>query len=436
MSKPLVKKVLLSKIVFDGDVYPRKEHDPKLVQQYANDIEEIETTGHYMSVASDMTLLDGKHRHLAYLKRNNGKEVKVPVLVYQVKADADKFAVAVKLNSTHGKQLSMEDKRRSVLKLYAEHQFPIEQIAKLASVRKATALEWTKTVRKEEEHQMNESIFDMWLACYTAGEIGERLEIGEQTVRDRLKELCTEKFLGTKPWKLSDFTDFEEEDLLRPIYNVWRYGKNSNKVSYFGDTDPRIMDRLLYLYTDPFDIVVDCFGGSGVTIDVCKNRLRRYWVSDRKPIVERANEIRELDITKGLPPLNKRWADVRLSFLDPPYWKQAEGKYSKDPEDLGNMSLEDFNKTLAEVINGIADKQSKGVIALLIQPTQWKAANREFTDHVFDMARMANPKKLKLINRVSCPLSSEQCTPPMVEWAKENRELLVISRELVVWRII
>lgn len=47
------------------------------------------------------------------------------------------------------------------------------------------------------------------------------------------------------------------------------------------------MDNLLYLYTEPFDVVVDPFAGGGSTIDVCRKRFRRYWVSDRKPIVER-----------------------------------------------------------------------------------------------------------------------------------------------------
>ena len=32
-----------------------------------------------------------------------------------------------------------------------------------------------------------------------------------------------------------------------------------------------------------FDIVLDPFAGGGATIDVCKKRLRRYCVSDRKP---------------------------------------------------------------------------------------------------------------------------------------------------------
>lgn len=71
------------------------------------------------------------------------------------------------------------------------------------------------------------------------------------------------------------------------------------------------MDNLLYFYTNPFDIVIDPFAGGGGTIDVCKKRLRRYWVADRKPIVEREQEIRKADSADGLPPMHKRWSDVR-----------------------------------------------------------------------------------------------------------------------------
>jgi site-specific DNA-adenine methylase len=52
---------------------------------------------------------------------------------------------------------------------------------------------------------------------------------------------------------------------------------------HFGNSEVRWLDNLLYLYTQPFDIVVDPFAGGGSTIDVCKKRFRRYWVSDRKP---------------------------------------------------------------------------------------------------------------------------------------------------------
>ena len=113
------KEIKLSEIKFDEKFYPRKEHDPALVQQYAHNLEEIESIGNCISVSKDMTLLDGKHRYLAYLKNNNGNgEVKIKVRVYDFESDADKFAKAVELNSTHGKQLTQEEKRHSVKALY------------------------------------------------------------------------------------------------------------------------------------------------------------------------------------------------------------------------------------------------------------------------------------------------------------------------------
>lgn len=434
---PITTDIRLSDIRFNESLYPRKEHDPALVQQYAENLKEIEGRGNYIAVSKDLTLLDGRHRYLAYVKNANGDQDKtIPVFVYELESDEDKFAKAVELNSAHGKQLTQEEKMRIVRTLYEKHHWPVDKIAKIVSVRKASVCEWTKAAREIEERQQVETIFNMYLACHTASEISQVVELPEQTIRDRIAKFPTKEFLGTKSWKLSRFEDYDEDEGQRPIYNIWSFGKKTNEVSHFGNSESRIVDRLLYLYTKPFDIVVDPCAGGGSTIDVCKKRIRRYRTSDRKPIPERAHEIRQLDVVESLPDLNNRWSDVALTYLDPPYWKQAEGKYSQDAADLANMSLEDFNKALSGIVNGIARKQSKGVIALLIQPTQWNAPEREFTDHVYDMLRLTDPKRLKLVNRISCPYSSQQCTPQMVEYAKERKELLVLTRELIVWKII
>jgi hypothetical protein len=436
-SKTIKTDVRLSDVKFQESLYPRKEHNPALVQQYAEILAEIEGRGNFIAVSKDLTLLDGRHRQLAYLKNANGNQDKmIPVFLYDLESDEDKYAMAIELNSAHGKQLTQEEKMRNARRLYEVHHWPLDRIAKLVSVRKASVCEWTKDAREIEERQQNETIFNMHLACYTANEISQAVGLPEQTISDRIARLSTKEFLGTKSWKFSKFEDYDEEEGLRPIYNIWSFAKKTNEVSHFGNSESRIVDRLLYLYTEPFDIVVDPFAGGGSTIDVCKKRIRRYWTSDRKPIPERAHEIRQLDVVENLPPLNNRWSDVPLTFIDSPYWKQAEGKYSNDPADLANMTLDDFNKALSGIVNGIARKQSRGVIALLIQPTQWNAPGHEFTDHVYDMLRLADPKRLKLVNRVSCPYSSQQCTPQMVQYAKENKELLVLTRELIIWRIL
>lgn len=177
----------------------------------------------------------------------------------------------------------------------------------------------------------------------------------------------------------------------------------------------------------------DPFAGGGATIDVCLKRLRRYWVSDRKPIEARKSDIRQFDIADGLPRL--AWSDVALSYLDPPYWRQAAGQYSRDEQDLANMPLEQFTKAMVSLITQIASKQTHGIVAMLMQPTQWKADDKQFTDHIIDIIGGIKTKKLVLENRVSCPYNTEQYNAQMVQWAKDNKKLLVITRELVVWRI-
>ena len=233
--------------------------------------------------------------------------------------------------------------------------------------------------------------------------------------------------------KLSKANAEHATDFDIPIYNVWKQQTKSEGSSHFGNSEVRWVDNLLYLYTKPFDVVVDPFAGGGSTIDICKKRMRRYFVSDRKPIVEREKEIRKHELKDG-PLKPPQWKDVKLVYLDPPYWKQAEGQYSQDSEDFANMSIGDFNEALAGVINAFAQKLKEGLpsyIALIIQPTQWKAPDRGFVDHVGDMLRLV---KLPVDMRYSVPYESQQCNAQMVTWAQENKRCLVLTREIVVWR--
>ena len=163
--------------------------------------------------------------------------------------------------------------------------------------------------------------------------------------------------------------------------------------------------------------------------------MRRYWVGDRKPIVEREKDIRKHDlVTDGVPPLDRNWSEVTLTYLDPPYWRQAAGQYSDDPTDLANMQLDEFTETLAGIVRDIAARQSKGAIALLMQPTQWLADERQVADHVFDLIQAVGDKRLSVECRVSCPYSTQQYNAQQVEWAKENKKLLLLTRELIIWR--
>jgi len=226
-------------------------------------------------------------------------------------------------------------------------------------------------------------------------------------------------------------------DYTPAIYNIWKKQKKSGTLYHFGNSEITWVDHLLYRYTEPFDVVVDPFAGSGSTAELCKKRFRRYWVSDRKVEPELKDRIREHDLVADdgsvrLPAVHN-WSEVSLVYLDPPYWKQAAGQYSDDVSDLANMSADRFHEVLAGVVNGFAAKLHQGAhIALIIQPTQWAAPDRTPVDHVLEMARRVDKR---VVHRISVPYESQQYTPQMVEWAKENRDWLVLTRELVVWRV-
>ena len=414
-------------VLFRQDLYPRIKVEPALIQRYAENPDLLPP----IEVNQNNILIDGYHRLTAH-RKVGAKTIQAKVT--ETATEAELYALAIRRNAAHGLQLSENDKQSVAVKLYASGTgLNKKEIAEILSVTKRTVRNYLSEIDKQLRKERKKKIISMYLACHTLDEIAEEVGVDKATVSREI-ELCCKLENLPNPNKVRAL--FQDDDFEVPLYNVWTFAKKTNEVNHFGNSEQRIIENLVYLYTEPFDIVVDAFAGGGPTIDICKKRLRRYWVSDRKPPVEREHEIRKLDLTQSRPPLHKRWSEVSLTFLDPPYWRQAQGKYSKDPEDLANMPLDQFTETLAGIVNGIAQKQSKGVIALLMQPTQWNADNKEFTDHVMDIMRLADPKRLKLINRVSCPYSTQQCTPQQVEWSKKNKELLVISRELIIWRIV
>jgi len=414
----------VSEIIFRKDLYPRIETNAVTVQKYAEDLEVLPP----IEVNQNKELIDGWHRWTAHKK---AKADTIKVTVTKTASDAQLLELAIERNAKHGLQLSQEDKRDVARKIYhatseRERDEKKKTLAQLLSVSERTIRDWLSRIDKDSKEARDKRIFDLWLACWTQEEIAEDTGIDQGDLSKLTKSFMEIGNLAEIHKTAAIHANFDP-----PIYNVWKQQEKTSGSNHPGNSEVRWLDNLLYLYTKPLDIVIDPFAGGGSTIDLCRKRFRRYWVGDRKPVVEREAEIRQHDLTDGLPDLKGRWGDVRLVYLDPPYWKQAEGQYSKDPTDLANMPLEKFNETLAGIIRDFAKKLKDAYIALIIQPTQWKAPNRQFTDHVGDMLRAV---KLPVDMRFSVPYESQQCTAQMVEWAKKQKRCLVLTREIVVWR--
>jgi len=170
--QPSVKTINLSEIIFDEAIYPRHDHDPALVQRYAEVIEEIEAAKKYIAIAGDYKLIDGKHRWLAYQKHYDGEDREIQVLVYPVTAPHDQLALAAELNSDHGWQLSLADKQEAAKTLYA-YGLSYDTIAAKLKVGKSKISEWLARTVKDNKERRDRKIFEMWLACHTQEEIAE-----------------------------------------------------------------------------------------------------------------------------------------------------------------------------------------------------------------------------------------------------------------------
>lgn len=419
------KTVKVADLVFRKDLYPRINTNPATVQEYAELLDVLPP----IEINQHNEIIDGWHRWTAHKKVAQSD---IAVIVTETGSDAELLEMAIERNAKYGLQLSLADKQDVARKIYnatseKERKGKKARLAGILSVSERTIQGWLSRIDKDSKEKRDKRIFDLWLACYTQEEIAEREGISREAVSDTTANFGNLGNLAENTKVLaSHAVDFDP-----PIYNIWKQQDKTQGVKHPGNSEIRWLDNLLYLYAQPFAIVVDPFAGGGSTIDLCKKRLRRYWVSDRKPIVERESDIRQHDVVDGLPSL-PRWKDVKLVYLDPPYWKQAEGAYSQDPTDLGNLDLVTFNSVLSGLIKDFASKLSQAYIALIIQPTQWKSPNREFTDHVGDMLRMVD---LPVDMRFSVPYESQQCTAQMVDWAKQNRKCLVLTREIIVWRV-
>jgi hypothetical protein len=192
------------------------------------------------------------------------------------------------------------------------------------------------------------------------------------------------------------------------------------------------MENLLWLYTEPGkSIVVDLFAGSGTTLEVAHRMGRRAWASDiRGNHYSPHLDIHQHDVTTGWPGAAPAKAD--LVFLDPPYWKQAAGRYSSEPGEWAEMTLPDFNKAWSDLLKACkAHLAPSGKVAYIISPTEDKEGGAVI-DHAMEMAVAAAAAGYRIHRRIIVTYQTQQATGQQVTWARENRRLLKLYRDLII----
>lgn len=404
----------VDEIEYVKELYPRLKPDDTIIERYRSCIEKLPP----IIVARNHILVDGYHRWQAH--RRDGIET-IQIIDLGNLSDTEIFNESLRRNSGHGHQLSQKDKEMNAAKVWRNvSHLPIRErithISELLSVSERTVETWTKDVRAEEKKEQQAKAWDMWLDCYSEREIAESIGVKQQTVSDWITEKRKDSEIGNPPDS-------------RQHFDIWQFqtsDKDAGAQSYFGALPPQIVENLLWFYTEPGDTVVDLFAGSGTTVDVAKKMGRRIWASDiRGNHYSPHLPIHEHDVTCGW---DKSAPKAKLVVLDPPYWKQATGRYSNLPGEMAEMELEAFYDAWNIVIKSCISKTDR--IAYIISPTQ----NEDGTvvDHATDMLQAAWKHKFKVERRIIVPYQTQQATGQQVTWARDNQKMLKLYRDLVI----
>ena len=128
---------------------------------------------------------------------------------------------------------------------------------------------------------------------------------------------------------------FGRPALRLQVTTLWEYpsqdyGDTQQGIAgYKGATPSYIIWNLLERYTRPKELVVDCFCGSGTTLDVARDLGRRALGYDVHPT---RRDIFKVDARQLPAELTDK---VDFVFIDPPYSTHID--YGPDPRDIGKL---------------------------------------------------------------------------------------------------
>jgi len=397
-----------------------------------------------ITVNQDNIIIDGVHRYHAALKAEQEQIFAKTVNI----AEGDIKLAGLMIDLLSGIRHPEKDVKSLCIELWQpDPQYNLKLWNEL-DVPDRTGYEWTTDIRKSRRKETNEAIAHALLnPLKNQQQIADEFGVVRETI-NRLKSAICDKIadiaklsllsqneheteLATiiESLKADDLDFLEEYASFEPfIYNIFNQQNADAANDYYGQFPLNFMKNLLYYHTEPFDFVYDPFVGGGTSIDACEFMFRQWYGSDLHPQAHRANEIAEWNIADGLPEIPK----PDLVFLDPPYWRQASGKYSDDSRDLGNQELGLFYNLLESFIKCLHTKRVP-CIALVISPTQYPNDEHILEDHIFRIARMFSDK-YKIEMRYSLPYSTQQYNGNQVNIMKKEKKPITLLRDLVVWR--
>ena len=431
-------KIQLTDIKAKRRINPRFELDSDYV-------DELMATDDWpaVTVTREMILVDGFNRVEA-AKRRGDEAIEADIRDI---SEEEALALAAKLNTIHGKRLTVLELAERIKLLTDEqgwsHQKAAEyfnrdrswishhvRIAKNLSTTLVTAVT-TLTYRSAKE--LAKLSKDKQAKAYRMAK-KMAMHDGRLSPASSLMAKAVKKIQNQASLEADPNADGADRERWLKLTTLWNFGSCDPRFGfqYPGRIPGQVVLNTLYYFTDPDDLIVDPFGGSGTTLDACQYLGRRCLAYDLEPARE---DIVSHDISLGFP---NEAQGCDLIFLDPPYWRQKRGKYTKKEGSFSEASLEEFDRKMEKLIRDCCDTvKPGGTIALLIQNTtelrsEIDRVGKVYADHVFDCYDSFIKTGFTPVQRINIPLTWEQFAGFDVKQARDNKRLLGVVRDLLI----
>ena len=461
-------------IVKDEDIYPRRTESPKTIEAYT---EALKAGAKFPPIlvqristkdGKEYTVfLDGLHRAKAYEKTGR-KSIEAEYWKKEV-LNREEWLTRLQLesakrNAAHGDRLGTEDKKYQARKICEKNPDITEQeIADALGVSRQTVGNWVTDIKLMQKAEREAIVHKLNLLGWTQEEIGKIIDKSQDRVSQILREMpelanlvktlldrgeSVEKVAEklkidlTLAWALvlngkddmerfSQFGEGEYQNEGPHIYNVWNFTGRDPRLGLEvpGNIPGQIVMNVLYYYTKQGNLTVDPMAGGGSTIDACLVMGRKCRAYDINPHEDR-NDIVKHNIMSGYP---KECKECDFIFLDPPYWNLQVGKYAK--ESISEVSLEEWLHFMKKLVKDSYETVKKGGhVALIVEAMVDERGTREFHDLPFMCMKFFEEAGFKEIHRVSVPVSTQVKSHHDVEYAKKNKIVLDVNRDLIIYK--
>jgi hypothetical protein len=308
--------VPVAAVVVREDLYPRIEHDEKMVRSYEDALDDLPP----IIVNQDCILIDGYHRLAAH--KNAGRDT-IAAVILHTKTEDEILLHSISLNSRHGMQLTTREKQKHARTLVSR--MATEDLARILGVNVRTVNRWTHDEREAQEEDRNNAIYRMYLnALTTQQQIAEKFCVDQATVSRVISGMREGQLSGVH----TQFIPYPT--------TVWPAG-----VPGPAELTLIAVENLLYYHTERMDVVYDPFAGSTNTIPACRRWSRRYVCCDANVPEELKEDVLEQPFTDSLP---QGTPAIQLMYID----LLCAGAFN-DPPDL-HESIACF---LVDKINGV-----------------------------------------------------------------------------------